>query len=93
MEGLEGEEVKGCGLGSWSGSEAFPGPSTLVPGRRGQIRSGGPRRTPGGRGGREPDSPRRGGTKDLQSPRLGRSAVGVCHPELAHACKSISTIF
>lgn len=55
MEGLEGKEVKGSGPGSWSGSEALPGPSTRVPGRRGQVRiGGGPRRTPGGRGGREP---------------------------------------
>lgn len=59
MEGLEGKEVKGCRPGGWEwGCREVGLPWTSVPGRRGQVRSGGPRRASGGLGGRAPCSPR-----------------------------------
>lgn len=96
MEGLEGEGVKGCGSGCWSRPGAVAGPWTPVPGRQGQVPSGGRRGVPGGPGGRAGGSPGVTRSSGPAGSRLGLSSAEVPHPEpdlpLAHACESLPTI-
>lgn len=79
MEGLEGEEAKGCGPGGWSGPEQSRGSGLRHRGGEGGYRAADPT-VPAGVGPPGALRPRRGGAADPQAPRLARSAAGARHP-------------
>lgn len=97
MEGLEGEEVEGCGPGIWSRPAAAVGPSTPVRGRRGQVRGAGPLRASGGPDRRSPAAPDAEGPVILRLPaqddRPRRFATRILILPPAHACKPRATVF
>lgn len=97
MEGLEGEEVKGCGPGRWRRPAAAAGPSTPVPG---EARADPDSRTPpcppprpGSAGARRP--PDAVGPAILRLPASDgpprRAAARTLRLPVAHACESLAT--